>query len=563
MDEKYDLKSIDMPRYSGAALKLITRLTESPATRWILLNQLLESGGINRLRGLQVDDPPTFQPNPPFSNTLASALPASAYELPGENKPHGSGFLFNTVSDYRAAYRSGKMTPEMVAEQALSAIEDSNHRDPALRAIIACNKEDVMTQARAATQRLNSGLALSILDGVPVAVKDEVDMIPYGTSGGTCFLGKTPAQADSTVVARMRSAGALLIGKANMHEIGIGTTGCNESLGTARNPYETSHHTGGSSSGPCAAVAAGLSPLAIGADGGGSIRIPSAFCGLVGLKPTFGRVSEIGALPLTWSLAHLGPIAATAHDTALGYAILAGPDLRDPNTLRQPSPTLEGFENLDLSDLTFGIYWPWFRHAAPEIVLACEETLRNFQHMGAKVREIEIPELNAALTAHLITITSEMSKGLESAYNAHRDEFSLETRFDLALARTFTARDYLQAQRIRTRVIAHFEQAFQQINIILTPSTAITAPMIHLDAPDKTDSDIHTTTEIMRFAITSNLTGHPAISFPVGYDSHGLPIGMQAIGRYWEEHVLLRLAHAAEQFVERRAPQVYYKLLPV
>jgi Asp-tRNA(Asn)/Glu-tRNA(Gln) amidotransferase A subunit family amidase len=304
-----------------------------------------------------------------------------------------------------------------------------------------------------------------------------------------------------------------------------------------------------------------LGVIALGADAGGSIRIPSGFCGVVGLKPTFGRVSEIGALPLTWSLAHLGPIAATAHDAALGYAVLAGPDPRDPNTLRQPSPTLEGFENLDLSDLTFGIYWPWFRHATPEVVQACEKAVENFQRMGAAVTEIKIPELNAALTAQLVTISAEMSKGLESAYESHRKEFCLDTRLNLALARTFTARDYLQAQRIRTRTIAAFDQAFQGVNLILTPSSAITAPKIRTDTLPRGESDLSTTTEIMRFATPSNLTGHPAIAFPVGYDSHGLPIGLQAIGRYWEEHVLLRLAHAAEQFVERKAPQVYYNLL--
>jgi Asp-tRNA(Asn)/Glu-tRNA(Gln) amidotransferase A subunit family amidase len=352
----------------------------------------------------------------------------------------------------------------------------------------------------------------------------------------------------------------LLVGKANMHEIGIGATGFNQYYGAARNPYNTDHYTGGSSSGPSSAVAAGLGVIAIGADGGGSIRIPTSFCGVVGLKPTFGRVSEIGALPLTWSLAHLGPIAATAQDAALGYAVMAGPDPRDPNTLRQPSPTLEGFENLDLSDLTFGIYWPWFHHATPGVVSACESAVENFQRMGAVVKEIEIPELNAALTAHLITLTSEMSKGLESAYDSHRKDFCLDTRLNLALARTFTARDYLQAQRIRTRIIATFNQAFESVNLILTPASAITAPKITPATLAKGESDISTTTEILRFATPPNMTGHPAISFPVGYDNLGLPIGLQAIGRYWEEHVLLRLAHAAEQFVERKPPQVYYKL---
>jgi Asp-tRNA(Asn)/Glu-tRNA(Gln) amidotransferase A subunit family amidase len=188
------------------------------------------------------------------------------------------------------------------------------------------------------------------LDGVPVPVKDEVEMLPFGTTVGTRFLGKTPAKQDSTVVARMRATGALMVGKCNMHEIGIGVTGLNPHHGTVRNPYNINHHTGGSSSGPAAAVAAGFGPVAIGADGGGSIRLPSGFCGVVGLKTTYSRVSEFGAAPLCWSVAHLGPIAGTARVVAMGFAILAGADHNDPHTHNQPEISMDGFSQLDLSD---------------------------------------------------------------------------------------------------------------------------------------------------------------------------------------------------------------------
>jgi Asp-tRNA(Asn)/Glu-tRNA(Gln) amidotransferase A subunit family amidase len=179
----------------------------------------------------------------------------------------------------------------------LDAIAASDAANPPLRAYIAVNREDVLQQAAAATKRFSTGAPLSILDGIPVAVKDELDMVPYPTTAGTAFLGRHPASSDATVVARLRAAGALLIGKANMHEIGMGVTGLNPIYGTPRNPYATHCHTGGSSSGSAAAVAAGLCPLALAADGGGSIRIPAALCGVVGLKPTYGRVSEHGALP--------------------------------------------------------------------------------------------------------------------------------------------------------------------------------------------------------------------------------------------------------------------------
>jgi len=346
-----------------------------------------------------------------------------------------------------------------------------------------------------------------------------------------------------------------------MHEIGIGVTGLNPHHGTVRNPYHPGHHTGGSSSGPAAAVAAGLCPVAIGADGGGSIRIPAGFCGVVGLKPTYGRVSEFGAAPLTWSMAHLGPIAATARDAALAYAVLAGRDPKDSNSLRQPEIVLDGLDNLDLRGLTLGVYWPWFRHATPPVVEQCERLLHRLAESGAQIREVEIPELDLARIGHLVTITSEMATALDRYYAAHFGEFGLDVRANLALARSFTARDYVQAQRIRTRTIAHFARALEQVNAIVTPAAACTAPPIRPDALPEGESDLSLTMEIMRFAFPANFTGHPAISFPAGYDSHGLPVGFQVIGRPWEEHVLLRLAQVAEQVVERRAPRVYFKIL--
>ncbi len=553
----YDLKSVKLPRMAGGMLKLFVSLLENPATRGLLIPQLLASGGITRLRELVVDEPPTFQPVAPYDST-ASVKPLDLGKIA---RTGAKGFTFATVRDYADAYRSGAATPEQVADKVIATIEESNARTPALRAIIACQHDDVMAQARASAQRIRDGKPLSIFDGVPVAVKDEIDMVPYGTTVGTRFLGKTPAREDATVVAWMRAAGALLIGKANMHEIGISVTGLNPHHGVARNPYNPAHFTGGSSSGPASAVAAGLCPVAIGADGGGSIRIPSSFCGLVGLKATFGRVSEFGAAPLCWSVAHIGPIAATADDAALMYAVIAGADPKDSNSQYQPPVTLDGFDNSDLRGLTLGVYAPWFKHASPAMVEGCEKLVKQFEQMRARVREIEIPELDAARIAHLVLIISEMAASLDRYYAAHHREYGLDVRTNLALARSLTARDYVQAQRLRTRAMAQFNAVLRDVDVIVTPSTGVTAPAIPADALPDGESDLTTVLEIMRFATPANLTGLPAISFPAGYDAQGLPIGLQAIGRAWQENVLLRLARAAERIIERRAPQVHYRLL--
>jgi Asp-tRNA(Asn)/Glu-tRNA(Gln) amidotransferase A subunit family amidase len=556
----YDLESVALPRLAGTPLRLFVTLLESPL-HGLLIPSLIRNFRLPELREQEIHGSPTMFPlhHSGRLHTEQAAVPRA--EWPAAPAGAGPGFRFATVHDYASAYREGRTTPEEVARAALKAIASADAGDPPLRAFIAVDEEDVLRQAREATRRIADGQPLSIFDGVPVAVKDEVDMVPYPTTVGTAFLGTSPADEDATVVARMRETGALLLGKANMHEIGIGVTGFNPHHGTPRNPYHAGHYTGGSSSGPAAAVAAGLCPVAIGADGGGSIRIPSSFCGLVGLKPTFGRVSEFGAAPLAWSLAHLGPLAATATDAALAYAVLAGPDPRDPHSLHQPDPSLADWDALALSELRLGVYAPWFRHADVDTVSACEVLLSELERMGAEVQEIAIPDLEAGRVAHTVTIVAEMSQALEHTYAQHHGEHGLDVRANLALARTFTARDYVKSQRVRTQMLDHFDAALREVDAIVTPTTGLPAPAIPDDALPDGESDLSTLVEIMRFATPANMTGLPAISFPAGYTDAGLPIGMQVIGRAWEEPTLLRLALAAEGVVERQAPQVHYRLL--
>ncbi len=556
----YDLKSIKLPYLAGGALRLFVSLVEGPLGG-LLIPSLLQSAGITWLRKQVIDEAPTHHPIH-FTGAPAqkdSAVPEK--ELPRTVAVESRGFHFATVFDYAKAYRDGKTTPEEVAKKLLDAIEASNTANPPLRAVIFVDREDVMKQARESAQRIKAGKPLSILDGVPVLVKDEIDMIPYRTTVGTAFLGKTPATEDATAVARLRAAGALMLGKTNMHEIGINVTGLNPHHGTTRNPYNTGNFTGGSSSGSAAAVAAGLAPIAIGADGGGSIRIPASFCGVYGLKPTFGRVSEHGAAPLCWSVAHVGPLAGTASDVALAYAVMAGPDLRDPNSLHQPLPTLENWDQHTLRGLKLGVYKQWFQHAESEVVAACETMLKRFTDMGAEIREIIIPDLELNRIAQTVTIVSEMVQAMSYTYAEHRREHGLDVRLNLALGRAFNAQDYLMAQRARTRIINNFKRVLEEVDMILTPTTAIAAPPIPKDALPNGNSDLSTTIEIMRFVTAANMTGLPAISFPVGYTTNGLPIGMQAMGRAWEESLLLRLAVNAEQAIERKEPQVHYKVL--
>ena len=557
MPTQYDLHPVHLPRLAGTPLKLFVQALENPISRGPLIQNLLNTGGITAFRQRTFDEPPTPMPFWPQSHAPAPGPSPDLAVLAHSVRP-GKGFAFTTTADYAAAYQSGEITPLEVADWLLEVIAASNTTQPALKAIIACREQDVLAQAQGATQRWQAGQPLSVFDGVPVAIKDEFDLAGYRTQVGTSFMGPSPARTDAFAVGRLRAAGALLIGKANMHEIGIGVTGHNPHHGVARNPYQMEHYTGGSSSGPAAAVAAGLCPVALGADGGGSIRIPASFCGVVGLKPTFGRVSERGAAPLCWSVAHIGPLAATARDAALAYSLIAGPDPADPNSLNQPPLSLERFEDFDLWGLRIGVYWPWFNHASPQVIAACQNLLEGFKSMGARIVEIEIPDLEAIRVGHVITIVSEMLTSLKEEYRQSRTKFGLDVRSNLALGRAFSASDYILAQRARTHAMQAFRLALEQVDVIATPTTAITSPPIQPDSLPDGDSDLSTLTEIMRFAVAANFTGLPAISMPAGYDEGNLPVGLQLMARAWNEALLLRLAHAAEQLVERREPALYY-----
>jgi len=254
-------------------------------------------------------------------------------------------------------------------------------------------------------------------------------------------------------------------------------------------------------------------------------------------------------------------LAGTASDTALAYAVMSGPDLRDPNSLHQPLPTLENWDQLNLRGLKLGVYKQWFQHADPEVVAACENMLKRFTDMGAEIREIVIPDLELNRVAQAVTILAEMAQAMSYTYAEHRRDHALDVRLNLVLGRAFTSCDYVLAQRARTRIINNFNRVLEEVDMILTPTTAIAAPEFKKGALPNGESDLSTTIEIMRFVTAGNFTGLPAISLPVGYTTKGLPIGMQAMGRAWEESLLLRLAVNAEQAVERKEPQVHYKVL--
>lgn len=560
----YTKTDVKLPRLAGATLRAFAAALDVPGLGDALRASMMGSLGIAALRRRATDAPmwtaarllpaaPARAESAPVDLDVVAGL-AAAPSSPRATRPL-------TVADYARAYREGKTSPVDVAEAVLTATVASNALSPPLRAIIAQDADDVRAQARAAAERLRTGRALSVLDGVPVVIKDEVDVRGYPTTGGTRFLGRDKAKDDAFAVKKLREAGALLIGKANMHELGIGVTGLNPHHGSARNPRDLARVTGGSSSGTGAAVAAGLAPLGLGADGGGSIRTPAALCGIVGLKPTYGRVSEQGAVPLCWSVAHIGPLGATTRDVAVGYALMAGVDPAEPHTHSQPPvvvPALDG----DVKGLRLGVFKPWFEDADADVVKACWEGVKHLEARGAVLVDVTVPDLDLLRVVHLITIAVEMAASQAGSWDEHKKDYALDTKINLSLARSLEATDYVHAQRHRTTICDHFDRALATVDAICTPTVGSTAPEIYEDALLTGESDLPKLLKIMRFAPAANVTGLPAISMPSGTGHAGLPVGLMAMGRAFDEATLLRLSAALELDVEPVTPGQHWRLLP-
>ncbi|KAL4858988.1 Fatty acid amide hydrolase [Chlorella vulgaris] len=466
-----------------------------------------------------------------------------------------------------------------------------------MKFLVAHDPEHLRQQAAASTQRWKEGRPLSPLDGVPFAVKDGCDALPYPTTSGTAFMAewRTPAHSLAGVQVLL-DAGAVLIGKANLHEIGLGTTGLNIRTGTPRNPHSTAHHTGGSSSGSAALVAAGICPFAVGSDGGGSIRIPAALCGIVGLKPTHERVGTVvGTPPIDQTVAVLGPLAASVQDCALMYAGLANSGQRTGETPPPPVmlPAPEGADGATLlAGKTAGIDWKWFEDAEPAVLEACRAAVALLQERGLSLVPVHLPEKALLRAAHTCTIVSEMRNNMTAAlqHGPTRRRFNCETRVSLAVGGSFEAAHYLQAQKIRTRAEAFYRRAFERCDFIITPTLPCTAPPIKPAALSCGEtgklagSDLGTTTSLMWYMQAANMLGLPAISVPVGAvpstHSHTpaaaggdgptppllLPVALQLMAPCWHEASLLRVgavleAAAAEAGKALPLPPVWFNVL--
>ncbi|GAM21888.1 hypothetical protein SAMD00019534_050630 [Acytostelium subglobosum LB1] len=569
-DISYDLTKVVGPRTYGASLKVAAFIAEGTFKRWFA-GHILKKNGITAMLNYKINLPVTSYPaEPKYEGRTFQFKTYSPKEFlqdvegiakANADAPNAS----NTVAGFHRAYTQGTTDPLVVGKTFVSLQKASDENKPSLAAFVSVKEDNVLEQARQSQERWKQGKPKSILDGVPVSVKDEVDQQAYHTTAGTSFLSKiTEVKTnDAYPVARLRELGALLVGKNNMHEIGISTLGYNLHFGHTRNPYNMDHYPGGSSSGSASSVSAGLNPISIGCDGGGSIRVPASLCGVVGLKATFSRVSHTGTYDLCFSVGHIGPIGATVVDCAIGYAAVAGKDDEDALTMIQPEVVIPVFQdipqNKPLAGLKVGVFPDWCNDTTEDINVAYKKALAIMEEQGAVISEFKLEKLNYIRLAQVVLILSEMRTSMSKFMGKHRTDFHLDTRVSLSLMDDISSSDYLHCNKIRTYAINQVRQIFNSVDVIVTPMNAILAPKIIPGVLSTGESNLSDVAELMKFAFLGNITGVPGLSIPMGVDEKNLPIGLQIMGRWWEEDLLLYTGYVLERELKFKGKPEYYK----
>ncbi len=431
-----------------------------------------------------------------------------------------------TFADLHDAYSAGSSTPVTVAERFLAA----KPVDGPIGAFREVHADDVMAQARASAQRFASGSPLGPMDGVIVGIKDFLAVDGYQSLGGTRDMAMHGV-GDATLVARLRAAGAVIGGKTHTTELGLSPVGTNSSQPTPRNPHSLDRVTGGSSSGTGAAVSAGLITAGVGSDGGGSIRIPAALCGVFGIKPTFGLVPTTGAMPVGWfSIEHEGPLARCAADLATMLSVMADMPL-----------------SVDDRPLRYGVDWSWWGQPDPEVDGACRSVTAELRATSVTVDGVEL-----APVAGYVTALSELTAGIWDVLQDRPQTFSAEIRTAVAQAPSISGADYVRAQQARRLMADGFERVFADVDVLLVPTVATTAPPRPSDADLAAgilDSDL--IEAMTAYTFPANLCGLPAASVPIGVTpaggpAGGLPMGLQIVGPYGGDATVLSACAALE-----------------
>jgi aspartyl-tRNA(Asn)/glutamyl-tRNA(Gln) amidotransferase subunit A len=420
--------------------------------------------------------------------------------------------------------------------------------DPQLNSFITFLRDQALVHARAAEQEIHDGHYRGPLHGIPIAVKDLYYTKGIRTTAGSKILSDFIPAYDATVIARLREAGAILLGKLNMHEFARGATNASSLIGACNNPWDTLCVPGGSSGGSAAAVAAGLCFGALGSDTGGSIRIPAALCGIVGLKPTYGRVSRYGVFPLSWSLDHVGPMTRTVTDAALMLQVIAGHDRHDPSTRTAVVPDYSAALTGDIQGARLGIPQEfYFEQLDAEVGESVRAAIQTLERAGAQVEEISLPLSKYAAAAGRIISLTESAEIHEKFLKTRFADYSPDVRAGFLVGQLILGKHYMKAQRLRSLIRQEMAAALRRVDALVTSTVPIPAPRSGETTVKIGQETIDTMGALSRLTRPANLTGFPAISVPCGFTQGGLPIGLQLIGRPFAESTILQLAYAYEQ----------------
>jgi len=437
-----------------------------------------------------------------------------------------------TIGEIGAALRGKKLSARELTEETLRRVADAN---PRLNAFLTVTEAEARVRAAAVDDDLARGIDRGPLQGIPIAHKDNIFTRGVRTTSGSKIFADFVPEDDAAIVSQFNDAGAVMIGKTGLHEFAYGVTSNNPHFGAVRNPWDLERIPGGSSGGSAAAVAAGLIPLATGTDTGGSVRIPASFCGVVGLKPTYERVSRRGVMPLGLTFDHVGLLARTARDVALGFGIIA----KHSSGYMPPG-------HADLRGMRIGVPENFFvDRIAPEVMLSFRAAVQTAAALGAHVTEMRLPDPEALNVVGRIAQLSEVS-ALLARYLERRADFGPDVLTLVEQGRLIPATDYLNAQRLRRVLARDFSRIWTHLDCVMTPATAITAPKI-----GEMTVSFGSVTEDVRTAATRlvrpfNVLGWPALALPCGFSSAGLPIGLQLVGPPQQEDTLLQAGAALE-----------------
>jgi len=444
-----------------------------------------------------------------------------------------------TISELAPRLRRREISPVEITEACLERIEKLN---PVLNAFITVTAESALAEARAAEIAIGKGEWRGPLHGVPVALKDLIDTAGVRTTAASALYKDRMPADDAEVVRRLRQAGAVILGKNNLHEFAYGGSSLVSYFGDVHNPWEVGRIAGGSSGGSAAAVVAGLACAAIGTDTAGSIREPAALCGCVGLKPSYGRVSSRGAIPLSASLDHVGPLAASVEDAAIVLQAIAGYDADDGTSADVPVAGWAGVLGEGAQGLRVGVPRAYFYDELdPEVASAMEHALRGIQTLGAEMKEVQ---LNVPTDR---TLQAAESYAYHAESVARTPElYQPETLRRIRSGENVSPAEITQRRRELEEARRNISGIFTDVDVLVTPTTPIPAPLID-DLKTNPDALRPAELKLLRNTRPFNVWGLPAISVLCGFTQAGLPIGLQIAGPHWREDLVLRLAHAYEQ----------------